>query len=79
MFNPSAFMRISQAKDTFFATHPKVVAFGRALFSRPLEAGTVIEVTVTRPGEPPISANMKVQPSDLELLQLLRELGEKQN
>ena len=39
-----------------------------------MEEGTVIEMTVTRPGEKPLTANLKVQQSDLELLEELKGL-----
>ena len=51
------------------------MAFVKAVFSRPPEEGTVLEITVTRPGEEPVTANIKVQQSDLELLEELKELG----
>lgn len=37
--------------------------------------GTIIEITVTKPGEEPITTNMKVQQSDLELLQELQDIA----
>lgn len=36
--------------------------------------GTIIEVTVTKPGEAPVTANMKVQASDIELVNELKNL-----
>ena len=40
-----------------------------------VEAGTILEITVTRPGKEPVTANMKVQPSDLEMIQDLKNMG----
>ena len=40
-----------------------------------LKEGTIIEITVTNPGEAPITSNIKVQQSDLELLEELKEMG----
>lgn len=37
-----------------------------------------MEITVTRPGEEPVTANIKVQQSDLELLAELKELAKQQ-
>ena len=71
--NPTAFMKLMAAKARFSANHPKFEAFLKSVLSRPVEEGTVVEFTVTRPGEEPVTANIKVQPSDLELLQELRE------
>ena len=50
-------------------------AFLKAVFSRGIEEGTVIEITVQRLGESPITSNIKVKDSDLELLQSLKDMG----
>ena len=39
----------------------------------------MIGITVERPGEKPVVANIRVQQSDLELLEVLRELEEGNN
>ena len=75
MMNPAALMKIMNAKNKFTANHPKFVAFLNAAFSRRIEEGTVIEITLTRPGEEPMTTNMKVQQADLELLEELKELA----
>lgn len=74
--NPASIMKLMGAKAQFEGNHPKFVAFVKAVLSRPIEEGTVMEITVTRPGESPITANLKVQQSDLELLRELKELGQ---
>ena len=73
--NPASIMKLMSAKSQFERNHPKFMAFVKAVFSRPPEEGTVLEITVTRPGEEPVTANIKVQQSDLELLEELEELG----
>ena len=73
--NPSSIMKILSAKNTFTANHPKFSAFISAVFRNGIEEGTIIEITVQKPGQEPITSNIKVQRSDLELLQELRELG----
>lgn len=70
--NPSSVLKIMSAKAQFERNHPKFSAFIKTVFSRPIEEGTVIEITVTRPEEEPLTANIKVQQSDLELLEELR-------
>lgn len=75
MMNPADMMKIMSAKNKFDATHPKFSAFLKAVLSRPIEEGTIIEISVTRPGEEAITTNLKVQQSDLELLQELQNLG----
>jgi hypothetical protein len=68
MMNPASIMKIMNAKNRFQENHPKFVAFCNAIFSKGIEEGTVIELTVTRPGQEAMTTNIKVQESDLELL-----------
>lgn len=73
--NPASIMKIMKAKNTFTGNHPKFVAFLNMIFSKGITEGTIIEITVTRPGEEPITSNMKVQPSDIELMDELKTLS----
>lgn len=73
--NPASIMKIMSAKNKFTANHPKFVAFIKAVFSRPIEEGTIIEITVTKPGEDPVTANIKIQQSDLDLLNELKDIA----
>lgn len=73
--NPASIMKVMSAKAKFERNHPKAVAFLKAVFSRPIEEGTIIEFKVTRPGEEPITANIKVQQSDIELFEELKTLA----
>lgn len=75
MMNPASLMKIMSAKNKFTANHPKFVAFLSAVFAGGVEEGTIMELTVTKPGQAPVTTNIKVQKSDLELLQELKELG----
>lgn len=75
MMNPADIIKMMSAKKKFDANHPKFSAFLKAVFSRPVEVGTIIEITVTRPGEEPITTNLKVQQSDLDLVQELQSLA----
>lgn len=75
MMNPADIMKMMSAKKKFDANHPKFSAFLKAVFSRPIEEGTIIEITVTRPGEEPITTNLKVQQSDLDLVKELQSLA----
>lgn len=72
--NPSTIMKLLQAKNKFTNEHPKFVAFLEAVFSRGITEDTVIEMTVTRPGEAPLTANIKIKQSDLELFEELKNL-----
>lgn len=70
--NAASMWKLMSAKNQFDHNHPKFGAFLKAVFSRQMEEGTVIELSVTRPGEEPVTTNIKVQQSDLELLDELK-------
>ena len=71
MMNPASLMKIMNARNKFVENHPKF-----AVFSAGITEGTVIEITVTKPGEEPITTNMKVLQSDLDLLDELKNLAQ---
>ena len=72
--NPAAMFKIMQAKNTFTKNHPKFEAFLRNVMADKMVEGTVIEVSIQRPGEEAI--NIRVQQSDIDLVQSLKELGQ---
>lgn len=73
--NPAGMMKFLGAKNQFEGNHPKFAAFLKSFFGSKMEADTIIEVTVTRPGQEPVTANMKVLESDLELIQSLKDMA----
>ena len=72
--NPAVLMKLMSAKVQFEQSHPKVISFLKIVFSRPIEEGTILELTVTRPGEEPVTTNLKVKDSDLALMESLKDL-----
>ena len=68
-------MKLMKAKNKFNENHPRFVAFLNMIFSRGITEGTIIEITVTRPGEQPITSNIKVLQSDLELMEELKGMA----
>lgn len=74
MMNPQAMMQFLAAINTFKSNHPKFASFIELVIKGGMPEGSVIEITVTRPGEDPVTANMKVLPSDLELIQSLKDM-----
>ena len=64
MMNPANIMKIMNAKNKFTANHPKFVAFLSAVF--------------TRPGEEPMTTNMKIRQSDLDLMRELQDMAKNQ-
>ena len=77
MVNPAILMKLASAKNQFTKNHPKFESFVRAVFlgNNSIPEGTVIEISVTRPGENPITTNLKIQQSDLELVEELKQLA----
>lgn len=51
--NPAMLMKLMSAKNKFVQNHPKFEAFVKAVFlgNSGITEGTVIEITVTKPGE----------------------------
>lgn len=75
MMNPAMMMKLMNAKNTFEKNHPRFVAFiKQVVLGGRLQEGTILEVTITRPGEEPITTNLKVTESDLQLFEELKNL-----
>ena len=76
MINPAKIMKMKQYWDTFAANHPRCVSFLNSVASEPMEAGTIIEVSITKPDGSVKCTNIKVQPSDLEMLEALKSMNQ---
>ncbi len=72
--NPGSIFKIKGILDKFNQNHPKVVSYFSAVFGNGVPEGSIIELTVTKPGEEPVTTNMKVTADDVELVQTLKEL-----
>ena len=77
MMNPAVLMKLMNAKNTFTKNHPKFEAFVKNVImgGNGIPEGTIIELTVTKPGEEPISTNLKVLQSDLDMVETLKDLA----
>lgn len=73
--NPAAIMKIMSAKHKFEKTHPKFAQFLSDLIRSGVNAGDVIDITITRADGSRMSTNMRVQESDLELFDSLKDIG----
>lgn len=73
--NAAILMKMMSAKKKFEANHPKFVAFLGAMLKNGIEEGTIVEITVQKPGQEAVTSNLKILQSDLDLIQELRELG----
>ncbi|MBO5574469.1 MAG: hypothetical protein J5947_09530 [Clostridium sp.] len=74
MFNPAQAMKAMGLVKEFGKNHPKVSAFLQKMHEDGIPEGTVLELRITRPGGEEQVTNMKVLPSDVELIRHLSEL-----
>ena len=61
MVNPAMIFKIKSMWDEFTNQHPKLPRFFQAVASQPLEEGTVIEMTISRPGGDTLTSNVKLR------------------
>ena len=72
-----AMMKMMSAKRQFEKNHPKFFSFCKAAFGRGVEVDTIFEIKVTKPSGETLTTNFKVCQSDLDLLEVLKEVGQK--
>ena len=75
MVNPANIMKLMNAKNQFDSRHPKFSAFFQMLMSEGIPADSVIEISVKRPGEDAVTANMRVTQEDLDLINEMKSMG----
>lgn len=75
--NPMALLQFQEAWNKFKTNHPKFPLFMSAVAKEGIRENTVIEVSVTTPEGKSYHANVKLTPSDMELIELLKSLNKK--
>ena len=75
MMNPAMMMKAFKAKKEFEDRHPRVLSFIQNEIMTGIEEGTVLEMTVTKPGRPGVTANMRITAEDLAWLEELKNMG----
>jgi len=75
--NAMEMMHIMGALKTFQDSHPGFTNYLKDMYLGGIEEGTVIEITTTKPGCQPVTGNMKVKQSDLELFESLKNMSGK--
>lgn len=73
--NPASIMQFLNTKKQFEQSHPKFAAFIKNLLVQGVTPGSIIDVQITRPDGTTVTANMRVQESDLKLLAGLKDLA----
>lgn len=70
--DPGSMFKVMGAINKFKSNHPKFVSFVTNIFNSGIEEDTIIELTVTKPGQEPVTTNIKVKKTDLELFEALK-------
>lgn len=70
--NPLALLGIMKRLET---AHPKAASFVRNELMTGLPEGTIIEMTVTKPGSEPKTTNIRITQDDLAALNELKNAG----
>lgn len=76
-FNPADLFRVRSAAAQFNANHPKLLPFFNAAKTKAMTPGSIIEIAITDPNGEKIETNLRVHESDIELINLLTEIGSK--
>jgi hypothetical protein len=74
MPNMSDIMKIAGMKNTFESNHPKFASFIKSLMHEGVSEGEIVEINIIKPDGTKTTANMKVQPSDIELINELKSM-----
>ena len=74
--NPMALLQLKGGWDKFCSNHPKFPKFIQAVSKEGVQEGSVIEVTITRPDGSSFSTNLKVQDSDLQLFEQMKNAAQ---
>jgi hypothetical protein len=74
MPNPQDLFKLMGMKNQFESNHPKMVSFFRDMAAKGIKEGSVIEITIIDAEGNPTTASMKVQASDLEMIETLKNM-----
>lgn len=72
--NPLKLLQLQEAWTQFKKNHPKFPLFLTAVSKHGIREGSVMEIKVTTPEGREITANLKLTPSDMELIEQLKEM-----
>ena len=75
MFNPTMLFQIKNMWDRFQKNHPKFPRFLQVVGSEYIQAGTVIEISLTKANGENIASNIKLNEEDMELIAAMRDMG----
>lgn len=75
MFNPTMIFQIKNMWDRFQKNHPKFPRFLQVVGSEYIQAGTVLEISVTKANGENVTSNIKLNEEDMELIAAMRDLS----
>ena len=74
--NPMKLLQIKSAWDRFTQNHPKFPKFLAAAQQKGIREGTLLEFKLVTPEGEERVTNLRIQASDIELFQELKDLGQ---
>lgn len=74
MINPGMIMKIKGLKDKFVENHPKFPLFLNAVYAKGLKENSIVEISITRPDGEKMVSNIKLNKSDIEMLNELQNI-----
>ncbi len=75
MINFGALMKVKGLKDDFEKNHPGVTSFFHKEVLTGLPEGTVVEISLIKPGQDKVTTTMKVNEKDKEIFATLSSLA----
>ena len=70
----AAILKCAGLIKNFEAVHPKVASNVHQFVSTGIPEGSVIEITITKPGEHPVTTNFRVLQDDVEMVEALKNM-----
>lgn len=75
MFNPNMIFQIRALWERFERNHPKLPRFFQVVGSECMQAGTIIEISVTKPDGETLTSNIRLNEEDMELIETVKGLA----
>ena len=72
--NPMKLLQLQSAWKQFAENHPKFPLFINAMAKEGIKEDTIIEIKITTPEGRDYNANLKLTASDMELIEILKNL-----
>ena len=76
--NPAMLLRLKHDWEQFTKRHPKLMRYLGVISRSHLREGVIVELAVRDPDGSPLRANFRLTSEDVELLQTVRELLQKE-